>query len=175
MGARIIFLDVDGVLNSAAFLEAQTKKQTEGAKLESLPEVCAGISWSAMLDPTCVHRLDRLVRETDAKVVISSSWRHAMHYTALAALLRGHGFTGNVIDQTAELDQGRPVEIALWVSEHRAEIDGWVAIDDMNLAALNPNFVQTSWAGGGLSDADVEAAKAVLLEGRGVRAREGEA
>ena len=51
---RVIFLDVDGVLNNEpAFVEM-------GQKVEHCTDV---------LDPDCIRRLGEIVRRTDAKIV----------------------------------------------------------------------------------------------------------
>ena len=51
---KIIFLDIDGVLNS----ETYDKNRTAGA-----------------IDPECAKRLNRIIKETNADIVISSSWK----------------------------------------------------------------------------------------------------
>lgn len=56
---KILFLDVDGVLNSRDTIRKST---TNGV---------------AMIDPYMVLLVNRIIEATGAKVVLSSSWRHA--------------------------------------------------------------------------------------------------
>jgi hypothetical protein len=58
---KYLFLDIDGVMNHEQWLHLAYKQ-----KLPS-PEF-----W---FDPVCVDRLNRILSETGAKLVISSSWR----------------------------------------------------------------------------------------------------
>ena len=87
---RIIFLDFDGVLNSTPFLSANLGKGWKSA------------GEAEALDPANVERLERLVRETAAAVVISSSWRHGRNLPSLCAILASRGFTGRVIGKTPD-------------------------------------------------------------------------
>jgi len=64
-GKSLVFLDFDGVLNHAAWLEKLF--------LKGIDEWSPGMSF----DRECVARLNRIIDETGALVVVSSSWRHA--------------------------------------------------------------------------------------------------
>src|SRR5262245_22677615 len=57
MSERVLFLDVDGVLNHEAAFTTM--------KLGPAP-----------IDPACVAQLDRVVEATGAKIVLSSAWRN---------------------------------------------------------------------------------------------------
>ncbi len=56
---KIIFLDIDGVLNHMYWLKKM--KGVEGDK--------------KFFDPDCVRRLNTITDKTGAKIVLSSSWR----------------------------------------------------------------------------------------------------
>lgn len=56
---KIIFLDIDGVLNSEAYALGRGKGGMLG------------------IDPEAVKIFDRIIDETGAKVVLSSSWRYS--------------------------------------------------------------------------------------------------
>src|SRR5579875_1845282 len=58
--SRIVFLDIDGVLNS--FGDMHT-----GLWIQAMDHT----NWK----PECIQQLNRLCRETKSKIVISSSWR----------------------------------------------------------------------------------------------------
>jgi len=55
---KIIFLDIDGVVNSSFFFKTQPDKDREHD-----------------IDPKAVEILQRILKETGAEVVLSSSWR----------------------------------------------------------------------------------------------------
>ncbi len=61
---KVIFLDIDGVLNTS---ETFKKRHKEYLK--------TGI-WNIEIDDHRVEKLERIVEKTDAKIVLSSSWRY---------------------------------------------------------------------------------------------------
>lgn len=66
----IIFLDIDGVLNGV---------ETEDGK--RIPDFKGGFDERAFgFSPDLVARLKRILDATDAKIVVSSSWRHFDEY-----------------------------------------------------------------------------------------------
>lgn len=90
----VIFLDMDGVLNNSEWnrfdhLDERFGKDRKG-----------DLWWVAQINPEAVGHLNRIIKETGAKVVISSSWRHSHTPKAMQALLDAAGFNGEVIDQT---------------------------------------------------------------------------
>ncbi|RYE85652.1 MAG: hypothetical protein EOO75_16720, partial [Myxococcales bacterium] len=80
MTQPVLFLDIDGVLNSAAWLGR-------------FPGRCLTLPGDAaeMLDPEAVRRLERIRQATGCRVVVSSSWRHALPLAEIERLLRQHG------------------------------------------------------------------------------------
>lgn len=127
---KVIFLDVDGVLNSTNFHKSGRDKgvmQWKGGKM----------------DPDSVALLDRIVKATDAKIVISSTWRHFMNPFEMKHALRHLGLTSfrNVIDRTPTGRASRGDEIEEWlkldperakVNPEHDPVDGYVILDDDN-------------------------------------------
>lgn len=113
----ILFLDIDGVLNSTRYWWIN----------QPLPMNQAGA-----IDPEAVARLNRIVEATGASVVLSSSWRGAQPdgYQRVQAMLVERGFTGALIGQTELLWCDRHLEIAKWLNDHAGEWDRFVVIDD---------------------------------------------
>ena len=73
------------------------------------------------LDPAALALLDKLVDATDAKIVISSSWRHIWPWHEIAEMFGDAGFKNQhaIIDQTGNSKNG-----------HRgSEIKAWLALD----------------------------------------------
>ena len=117
---KIVFLDIDGVLNHVRM----TDKIGEGLDVVS---------------KSAVDIFNDFTDETDAKVVISSTWRHVRGRTHedLVALLRSLGLTGDIIGQTPVLRERHSLrgnEIYGWLKENEAlvgrEFNRYVIIDD---------------------------------------------
>lgn len=141
---KVIFLDIDGVLNSDRYLRGREE---------------AGV----VIDPSRMALLQRLVRATDAAVVLSSSWRE--HWDADPArcdasgakiheIFSAYGVT--VADKTPSLAAGRVEEIRAWLAAHPA-VERFAVLDDALLWAdfLDGHFVKTSSFYGGLDETDV--------------------
>lgn len=158
MNDPIIFLDVDGVLNHRGVF-------VRGGGADPL---C----------PLAVERFIALVKSTEAKVVLSSTWRlggrQTKHYRKLRNAgvldtihedwrtvdLPCHVENGIIIDGVEGARRGR--EIAEWLSRH-PEYDNFAIIDDDSdmLPEQMPRFVQTSFDTG-LLDWHCEEVRAVL-------------
>merc|ERR1719158_2697931 len=112
---RLIFLDVDGVLNTA------------------------GSANSGAINPELLSRLREVIVATGASVVLSSTWRNWSH---LRALIMGALPKGCVVGQTPLEDPTvwrndvRPREIRELLFRIEAEVGAltsWAAVDDMDL------------------------------------------
>lgn len=166
---RVLFLDFDGVINNPGCYSGMSPS-TERVNLY-IPTA-----------PECMARLNRLVAETGAKVVISSSWRLFACWEHLAVALARHGFVGEVVGETPDLvnnpvwlnrwrtREGAPFhyermergwEIREYIAAH-PEIEAFAILDDCSdMAELKPWLVHTDGAWG-LDDPDVERAKWLL-------------
>lgn len=146
----VVFLDMDGVMGAArVWAQNASKRWTSPA------------GW---VDPAMVPRLNRLVRRTGARVVVSSSWRKYIGGDGVAAVLWACGFVGEVIGATPvmgdEPETWRGREIDRWLMG-RADVDRWVVLDDLAVAVDAGRLVRTNMQVG-LTDADVERAVAIL-------------
>ena len=90
---RIIFLDIDGVLNSEAWLLKLDEKHRQlGHNEPTRPKsetTCECYRLENQIDHAAVVRLNHLVAQTDAKIVVSSSWRKLLDPPELARVLAG--------------------------------------------------------------------------------------
>jgi hypothetical protein len=126
---RIIFLDIDGVLNSSKFIKR------------------LGKSWTgAQIDPEAVSILNEIIRETEAKIVISSSWRIVFSLERINSILNDNGFVGEIIGETPRVDwepYSRGNEIQMWLDSN-PDIESFVIIDDYSdMGELIKFLVQT--------------------------------
>lgn len=170
---KIIFLDVDGVLNSSDYYTKRFEKLEGGDEMAEYPlnEFC----------PLTVSRLNQITDATGAKIVVSSTWRLGRSLDELRDLFTKVGITGEVIDKTPffrdmvgyKYNVPRGCEIEHWLNEHhfqrinwskktqmeyaeRSEIDNYVIFDDDSDMLYNQreHFIKTSRKTG-LGDDDV--------------------
>lgn len=154
---KVIFLDVDGVLNHAS-----------SNALYSL----GGYNYMG-IEPEKVALLNKIVEATGAHVVLSSAWRTMMNVQDFQSYMDSLGFVGQVIGATDVLrGHIRGDEIERWLTDWPGEpVNSYVIIDDrtdMREEQL-ANFVTTSWSTG-LTDIGV--ADAIRILGRGEAASE---
>jgi HAD domain in Swiss Army Knife RNA repair proteins len=144
---KVIFLDFDGVLNSAtSFLYESNRRNknkeqgVKGAVNETLSfQQCAALQ--VVLD-----------HYPELKIVISSTWRELFSLDWLKEKLASyHIDSSRVIDRTPSSRGGdRGLEIQRWLTDH-PDVTQYVVIDDNNWgirAYHNDYFVQTTWEGG---------------------------
>ena len=125
---KVLFLDIDGVLNCMCPAPLQDNDWID------LDE------WRYGFNPDLVARLRYVIANTDCRIVISSSWRHHRSYApyqpdrnwrdVLAEKLRRpreEVFAG----ETPTNDRGRRgLEIRQWLDEHKGEVEAWCVVDD---------------------------------------------
>lgn len=146
---KIIFLDIDGVLNSENHFLA--RYGLIGSSQELNPKHSAG----DMIDVTSVGILNYIIKKTDADIVISSSWRcHADDKKGndeLQDILKERGLIKPFIDVTPfTRDRIRGNEIQIWLDNHKDEVENYVIFDDDSdmLDSQQDNFIQTNeWYG----------------------------
>lgn len=119
---NIIFLDVDGVLNSQQYFESI--KHTKGFFHE--------------IDKSKLPLLKRIVEENQAYIVLASTWRELDNeanmeaytmYQYLQKSLADYGI--RITSRTPELGKTRPEEIKTWLNK-RVDKDTikWISIED---------------------------------------------
>lgn len=135
---RVIFLDFDGVLNSREYMKS---RPAEHADFDDIDDV----------DPDAVARVQRIVDATDARIVISSTWRLLHELDELRDILKARGLTtGKVVAATPALhDKDRGDEIQRWLdmaSIFTRRPEGIVILDDdSDMGGLLPWLVKTTF------------------------------
>ncbi len=145
---RIVFLDIDGVLNTV-----YTKEYFEG---------CIGIDDKNL--KAVAHFIEESNKVEETKIVLSSSWRMGINkdgqeipnsYKYLTRKLNSVGLS--IYDETPILNKNMGVsqrgkEIATWILTHmeRGDAGAYVILDDQVFPdfkkyGLMKNYVQTSW------------------------------
>lgn len=106
---RIIFLDIDGVLNHQQFYES-----IDWAKRKSIYD-----DFGEGFCPISSKILNRIIDETKAKIVISSSWRHD-GLQRMQEMWVARKMSGEVIDITPFSEtRFRGLEIQEWLEKKR--------------------------------------------------------
>lgn len=137
---KYIFLDFDGVLNS-------WRSDIANHGVQSNPEqmIEAFNVIDPKFDPIAVHLVRRLVEETRAKIVVSSSWRKLNTIEGLVKSFTYYGWDAPIIGMTPNLRVQRGYEIEDWLKTNAQPEDKYVILDDGTdmLASQGINFVNT--------------------------------
>ncbi len=146
---KILFLDIDGVLN--------TERQHDRCLEAGLAYVD---NFGYAFDPVAVANLKKIVDETGADIVISSSWKF-WGLSTMQKLWASRGLPGKVIDITPnnasdelllsidldmmELPAGKGSEIKEWLSTSGQDVTHYAILDDVPdiLPEQQSHFVQT--------------------------------
>lgn len=95
---KLVFLDIDGVLNYELFW----KDEAQDIKLKNLSESAPKGSHDICKDK--IGLLNDLIEQTEAKIIISSTWRKYYTLDELRELFKFMGFKGEIIDTTPYLN-----------------------------------------------------------------------
>lgn len=131
---KVIFLDIDGVLNTQDWHSRMTKETPKD-------------EFGYAFDPVAVANLAWIIEETDAVIVISSSWKF-FGVAKLREMWKVRNLPGTILDitpntvsdemlQNANLEEFqlgvcRGNEIKEWLSKHKREVSNYVIIDDFD-------------------------------------------
>jgi hypothetical protein len=129
MNNKIVFLDIDGVLNNTMYWhQAKEQKETRHD-----------------IDVRNVLELNKLTDNSDVAVVISSTWRLSHTVDEIRNILNEYKFKGNIIDKTVRFRENgivRGNEIHEWVI--RNDVTQYVILDDDSDMLLwqAPHFIK---------------------------------
>lgn len=156
---NVVFLDVDGVLNSNGLIECN----------ENL-----------ILGKKYFKRLYKLVKETNANIVLHSGWRFwfdenmypttpeaqllidLLHECGMNLYDKTPDFSTKEIKETRKFSLVKAQEILAWLRMHN-DIKSYVVLEDLELKneEIRKHQIKTD-SSNGLSDADVEQAIQIL-------------
>ena len=154
---KVIFLDVDGVLN---FMKTEARA----------PSGCLGVATPP------VKQLRDVVKATGAFIVLTSTWKDEWDFDDekcspdglyLVRKLKREGL--HILDKTRDQISDRGHGIQEWLSRH-PEVDHWVVLDDdifvdYEECGIMPHLVETSLGGDGLNAECAAKAIQILNEG----------
>ena len=136
---KIVFLDIDGVLNGYNFFNVL------GWRIVCLFQNKCLRNWYRRITNPCgvheskVKRLAKIIKETNAKVVLTSTWRHYFwnvpyeeqdgRQKQLTDLFNKYDI--DVIDITPSIpDKKRDSEIISWLAKYKDEVEKFIILDD---------------------------------------------
>jgi hypothetical protein len=167
---KIIFLDIDGVLNSHKWWDSEEHKQWR----DNIPNNVEDIDWSGQFDPEAVAVLIKILELTEAVIVVSSTWRSNMDRVIKALYKRGLKNTNLIIDKTPRSSHLsnylRGNEILEWMKDNEKLIGcdyssykNYLILDDDSdmLYWQKDNFVQIDGKVG-LVESDIERCVKIL-------------
>lgn len=153
MKNNIIFLDIDGVLNSKNYFTNYKKK------IKNVSDIVRQMS---EIDVDKFNLLVDVIREVNAKVVITSSWRMLRIYPLIKEIFISSGIP--IIGETKYLKGNRGKEIRDYLENN--DIDNFVILDDEvfnDFGLLKNNLVKTSFYTDGLTKGSCNEIKKKLL------------
>ena len=142
---KILFLDVDGVLNSGLFYKTRFREN------KSTP-----MSYMDDFDPIPMAILKEIIYMTGCNIVLSSTWRYPEDdFDKVQYALNAYGIEKDILDKTPRMPAGihsrRGIGIEMWLSSNKhRDIESYLILDDNSgmLECQLPYFVKTSWEEG---------------------------
>lgn len=118
---KVIFLDIDGVLNSMRSVIAYPKSGLDHYMQTGDP----------IFDPVAIKLLKRFVSETGVKVVVHSSWRDSLSNDEFEKILKVP-IMGQTPRQTPTIPGDKSMSLATWLGQNRTTlgIENYVVLDD---------------------------------------------
>ena len=120
---KIIFLDFDGVMNTAYYGHVLTKEGKLGG---------------VVFDPNCIRNLKFIVDRTGADIVVTSSWKDLMTYQDFLDMWKLRNLPGFITDVTPSPfgKRKRGDQIDAWLEECKEDCL-YVIIDDLDANNFN--------------------------------------
>lgn len=146
---KLIFLDIDGVMN-------HTRQVFRIGEIKKVYFEQDSMDW---VSKRCIGLLNELINETDAKVVITSTWRKLYKIEELQDFFRKAGFEGEIIGTTEifyDNESCRGDEIRDYLirtlgnaSNERSKVEYVILDDDSDmLYSQRENFVNVDYSVG---------------------------
>lgn len=153
---NIIFLDIDGVLNGYNFWSYLGWEIACLTHNKHIKEWYRKISDPSGIHKSKVKRLNKIVKATGAKIVLSSTWRFglwAKPYNELKPSGKKlidlfHKYNIEIIDITPRCPRSRrDDEIIFWLSRNEHKVKNFIILDDERSdleCFVGSNLIQTS-------------------------------
>ena len=131
---NVIFLDVDYVLTSTNYAQKLYKET-------GIPRS----NYDYPMDPECLENFCELVIKTDAKVIVTSTWRKEKEgRDRLQEILKTCGLENRVIGYTPILNTFRGIEIKEALKTLEQPVRFIILDDDSDMVGLEDHLIQTN-------------------------------
>lgn len=131
---NIIFLDIDGVLNT---IRNQDLQEENDGRMK--------FQHQFNFDEECMKNLKEIILKFDAYVVISSSWRIEKDKVYMSELLRNfkeYEIDNRIIDITPSFSTTRGEEIKKWLFDNKDKVSNYIILDDEDdMIELSSNLI----------------------------------
>lgn len=108
-----LFLDIDGVLNTGRYSDYLIENG-----------LCETDADGYLFDPEAVQNLEHIIDATDAKIIITSTWRFD---SDMQALWHNRNLAGDVIDVTPTIQKEKAIgKVKIWYGHRGMEVDKWL-------------------------------------------------
>lgn len=131
---NIIFLDIDGVLNShRKLIEVYNKTHKPHS------------GYNYPFDELCLENLKTLVEATNSKIVITSTWRKDKEgRDKLIQVLKEYQLDQHITGYTPVLNKSRGIEIQSYLSTLEHEPNFIILDDDTDMEELTEYLIKTN-------------------------------
>lgn len=116
---NVLFIDIDGVLNSKRWYDDRPYEAITGRVTEMAQSI----------DPDAVGRINRIAEATGCVIVLSSSWRCLDPIAHIDRALRHRGLVTHLYGATPPIGNPRGAEIEAWLAMCPT-LDAWAILDD---------------------------------------------
>lgn len=104
----VLFLDIDGVLNSSIYFEKRKlklesdKSSSSFTARDTLNSEKKDLPWDQDLDPLSIENLNCIVRDVpNLEIILSSTWRRSFLPDQMTELMKLRGFVGEITHSTS--------------------------------------------------------------------------
>ena len=142
---KVIFLDIDGVLNSERYFKENHKDNLIYYKVYNSNTIEDNLKLHVLdIDVVKIELVKKIIYETDAKIVMSSSWRNLRIWPLIEDYLINKGLP--IIGVTPKLER-RGNEIRNYL-KNNPEIEKFIILDDelfKDFYELENYLIKTDW------------------------------
>ena len=128
---KIIFLDFDGVMDTAYYDHVLAKEGKPGND-----------EYGIIFDPNSVKNLKYIIDQTGADIVVTSSWKYLMNYQDFLNMWKARELPGFVTDVTPNIhgSRCRGDEIDAWLKDYKSQCQ-YVILDDLGADNFNSHQI----------------------------------
>lgn len=136
---KVLFLDIDGVLNTESYSERIFVARKREALIRQLPLSSDKLvnktrdKYGALFDPAAVEQLKRIIDASNCSIVLSSTWRRS-GLQVMRSMWKDRDLPGelwNITSQFQMMDRGTEIKDFIELQRtHNINIERYVILDD---------------------------------------------